>query len=200
VRTTGLDIGVHDSRAAARIFLYLRQDLVADGQRDLGQGRPDGLRQRRLMRGVGIAVQQADRDAAHLLAPEHVDAAATDGASSGVRRLPSGRIFSITSSRSRRSTSAVAWSSACRRAAASGDRGFPARRGNPAVVISATRAPLPSRMVVGSDGGGVQHLRHRFAGQQRLQPGGDAEAVISGRGRCFVGAQRRRRRRSPRGR
>ncbi len=68
--------------------------------------------------------------------------------SSGVATVPSGRIFSVTVSRIRRSTSATglvqcrSYSLGMRRSRIS------STSRKPAVVISAVRAPLPSRMVL----------------------------------------------------
>ncbi len=191
-----LDISVHNSRAGAWIFLYLRQDLVTHRQRHFGKGGADGVGQQLFMGGIGVAVQQADRDAAHILPAQHVDGG---GDGMGVER---------------------------RRDAAVGAGLLPhlkpqpplhqRRRLGPVHVVEPGHAEVAnfqhvakavggdqrhSRALafkngVGRDRGGVEHFPYRAGAdhvrsvEQRFQPGGDAPAVIARRRRRLVGAHR----------
>ena len=69
----GLNIGVDNRRAGARILLDLRQDLAADGDRDIRQRGTDSSGHRVLVGRIGIAVQQADSDAGYRLSSQHRD-------------------------------------------------------------------------------------------------------------------------------
>ena len=68
-----LHIGIYNGGGGAGILLDLRQDLAADGNRHIRQRRPHRIGDGTLMRGIGVAVQQADRQAAHLLPADHID-------------------------------------------------------------------------------------------------------------------------------
>ena len=68
-----LHIGVDDRRAGARIFLDLRQDFAADRDRHIRQRGPHRRGDRLLVRRIGVAVQQADRDAGDVLRAQHGD-------------------------------------------------------------------------------------------------------------------------------
>ena len=144
-----LHIGVDHRRAGARIFLDLRQDLVADGNRHTraapraphrpprarapGWRRNAAGRSRRSAPPRGAACRSPRRRSPHRAA---------------VATEPSGRSFSITSSRSRRSTRARGLVQ-CRSYSTGMRRSRISRMSRkPLVVISAVRAPLPSRIAL----------------------------------------------------
>ena len=68
-----LHISVDHRGAGARIFLDLRQDLMADRDRNVRQRHAQTIRDGTLVRRIGVAVQQADRDALHLFRAQHLD-------------------------------------------------------------------------------------------------------------------------------
>ena len=197
-----LDIGIDHGGAGARVFLDLRQDLMADRDRQVRQRGAHALGDLTLVRRVGVAVQQADRHAFHSFRTQHGDRGIDAG---GVKRdrnrLPSGRSFSVTSSRSRRSTSArglvqrdVVQHRHAQVAnfqdvaeAACGDQ-----RGAGAGAL---------QHGVGADGRAVQHLGDLGAvGQQCLQAGDDALAIVVRGGGDLAGRDAPRRRRWRQGR
>ena len=189
-----LHIGVDHRRAGARIFLDLRQDLVADRDRD--------VRQRRAHRVAPPRARAPDwRSSAAGRSPRSARSRARSIAiaASTLCRIQRHRHASRPAAASRSPPAAAdapparaAWSSAGRTAPACAGRGFPGCRGSPRVVISAVRAPLPSRTVLdptvvacstSADPGGSGLVRS----QQRAQAVDDAFAVVVRRGGDLVG-------------
>ena len=155
----GQQIGVHHRGAGALVFLALGQHRIGRGHQQAGeplaQDRLDAL----LVRGIAVAVDQADGDRLDDPRPRAARRRQSRSPrSSGSTTLPSAAMRSTTSSRCRRGTSGLGLSHVRSNMSGMRMRPISSTSRKPRVVISPVLAPRALQDGVGADRGAVQHL------------------------------------------